>query len=212
AMLRFELTDAREIVKRSFAKRSGSKEDNGFRRWLHDGFLANSARPIVRCDVSVGRITERISNWEPSKVSAEAIELSFHPDYKLNDGRYANNGWLQELPDPITKLSWDNAACVSPATAEALHINSGDVLKITVGSRTAEIPAWILPGQADFSISVAFGNGRRKTGRVGTGRGFNVNEIRSDLNPYFIDDVNVEKTGRRFSFACTQDESPMEDR
>ena len=87
------------------------------------------------------------------------------------DGAHANNTWLQEMPDPVTKLVWDNAAIVSPATAKALGIESKDVIKITVGDRSITAGVWVQPGQADNSIALTLGWGRTSAGRIGNGRG-----------------------------------------
>src|SRR5262249_59253554 len=97
----------------------------------------------------------------------------------LLDGRFANCGWLIELPDPVTKLTWDNAALVAPVDAEALAIKrSGDLVALEVAGKTVTIPAFILPGQAAGSVTVALGWGRTRAGRVGTGAGTNVGPLR----------------------------------
>jgi molybdopterin-containing oxidoreductase family iron-sulfur binding subunit len=212
-LLRYDLTDPHAIMQRSFAQRTGkAKDDSGFRRWLHDGFLANSARKPVKPVLDPKHYEGLFQVIEQAKpLSTDNLEVTFHPDNRLLDGRHANNGWLQELPDPITKLTWDNAAVISPKTAQVLNIKSGDMIQISVRKESVNIPAFILPGQADFSIALPFGNGRRKTGRVGSGNGFDVNRLRSNGAPYFLT-ANVQKTGRHFSFASTQDEGHMEGR
>jgi molybdopterin-containing oxidoreductase family iron-sulfur binding subunit len=212
-LLRYDLSDPHAIVQRSFAQRTGkAKDDAAFRRWLHDGFLANSARAAVKPVLDPKHYENLFQVVEQAKpLSTDNLEVTFHPDNRLLDGRHANNGWLQELPDPITKLTWDNAAVISPMTAQSLSIKSGDVLQISVGRESVSIPAFVLPGQAGFSIALPFGNGRRKTGRVGSGHGFDVNRLRPTGAPYFLT-ANVQKTGRRFSFASTQDEGRMEGR
>ena len=87
-------------------------------------------------------------------------ELAFRPDAKVHDGRYANNGWLQEMPEPLTKLTWDNALCMAPTTARELGIAHGDVVALTAGEASVEIPAFVLPGQAPGSLALALGYGR----------------------------------------------------
>src|SRR5262249_22254599 len=135
---------------------------------------------------------------EAEAAPAGGLEILFRPDPTLFDGRFANNGWLQELPKPISRLTWDNAACLSPVTAERLGLgplsqgtsggkpgtNGGehgqaivDVIELTYRGRTVKAPAWIMPGHADDSITVHLGHGRTRAGRVGTGTGFNAYKL-----------------------------------
>src|SRR5439155_606945 len=90
----------------------------------------------------------------------------------VHDGRHANNAWLQELPKPITHLTWDNVALVSPATAQRLAVKSEDVVELTYRKRTVRAPVWVMPGHPDESVTVHLGGGRTRAGRVGTGTGF----------------------------------------
>ena len=102
------------------------------------------------------------------------LEIVFKPDPAVWDGRFANNGWLQELPKPITKLTWDNAALVSPKLAERLHLNNEDVVELAFkGHEASHAPVWIVPGQAENSVTLTLGYGRTAAGNVGTGQGVN---------------------------------------
>jgi molybdopterin-containing oxidoreductase family iron-sulfur binding subunit len=139
------------------------------------------------------------------------MELIFLPG-AFFDGRSANNGWLQELPDPATKVAWDNVALFSPKTAEQYKINNGDIVKLTTSFGSLEIPAWISPGQADNSIGVALGYGRTAAGRVGNNVGVNTYKLRAKDNSWFVSSAKVEKTGRSQKVACTQDHGSMEGR
>ncbi|HLW64713.1 MAG TPA: 4Fe-4S dicluster domain-containing protein, partial [Gemmataceae bacterium] len=212
-LLHYDLSDAHAIVQRSFAQLTGKPNyEAAFRRWLHDGFLANSSRPAVKPILDPKQYEGAFQNdMQGNPLSSDNLEVTFHPDNRLLDGRYANNGWLQELPDPITKITWDNAAIISPTTAQALGVEFGDSIQISVGKESVSIPAFILPGQADYSVALPFGNGRRRSGRIGTGHGFDVNRLRPNGAPYFLA-AKIEKTGRHFDFACTQDEGRMEGR
>ena len=95
------------------------------------------------------------------------LEPIFCPDSKLYDGRFANNGWLQEMPDPMTKLTWDNAALMSPATAKKLGVEHEDVVKLKFKGREVEAPVYVMPGQADGTVAVSLGYGRTAAGKVG---------------------------------------------
>src|SRR5262249_20699631 len=155
--------------------------DRVWRRALHQGMVENSApAPLPNLTLQEGTIAAqlRARPGAGAALSQTNVEVVFLADPKVVDGGHANNAWLQELPDPITKLTWDNAAYVSPTTAQAFGIENGDVLRLSRGDRAIEIAAWILPGQADGSIGLALGWGRTRAGRVGNGRGFDVNPLR----------------------------------
>src|SRR5207302_27204 len=107
----------------------------------------------------------------PASPPGTGIELVFAADPTVGDGRHANNAWLQELPKPLTTLTWDNAALLSPALAERLQIANEDVIEIAVGGRSIKLPAWIVPGYADRSLTVYLGHGRSRAGTVGNGVG-----------------------------------------
>src|SRR5439155_6401528 len=140
--------------------------------------LANSAAKLVEVALNKVAAAELIGNSmrPPSK---EGLEIVFFRDYSLDDGRYNNNGWLQELPDPITKMVWDNAVLISRKTAEELGLKNSDVVEIRGLGLIVKGPIWIQPGLADYSLGLALGYGREKTGRVGQGAGFNVYPLRT---------------------------------
>jgi Fe-S-cluster-containing dehydrogenase component len=141
------------------------------------------------------------------------LEINFQPDPKLFDGRFGNNPWLLELPDPMTRITWDNAAYFSPVTAKALGVASGDVVQIArEGSQTIEIPAWILPGHADNTVTLSLGWGRTAAGRYGKGAGFDVNPLRHSSALGFADGARITKTGKKYDLAQTQEHNSMEGR
>ena len=115
--------------------------------------------------------------------AGSGLEVVFRPDPSVYDGRFANNAWLQELPKPLTKLTWDNAALISPATAARLNLVSGDVVELRQGDRTVRIPVWLAPGQPSDTLTLHLGYGRTRAGRVGNGTGFNVNPLRTTAAP-----------------------------
>src|SRR5690606_28080635 len=129
--------------------------------------------------VQVSVTGDPLAAQPPHPAPADGLELTFRPDAGVFDGRFANNGWLQELPKPITKLTWDNVALISPATAASLGLTSGDVVTIRHAGRQADAPVWVQPGQPDNSISVQLGYGRERAGRVGAGVGFNAYALRT---------------------------------
>src|SRR5215212_6736725 len=146
----------------------GPDKEKAFRAALHDGVVANSAAAPV--NVAIRQFAT------PQPAAASEWEIRFVADSSVYDGRFANNGWLQEMPDPITKLTWDNAALISPADAGGwkLDIETGDMIDITVGKNKLRMPAFVLPGQPAGVIGLPLGYGRSDAGRVGNKLGFNV--------------------------------------
>ncbi|MGO9838959.1 MAG: Fe-S-cluster-containing hydrogenase [Polyangiaceae bacterium] len=168
-----------------------------------------SAPPLLASEIA-GAIDKR---HLPARAGAGALEVTFALCPKMVDGRHANNTWLQEMPDPVTKLVWDNAAILSPATAQSLGVASKDVLKISVGDRSITAAAWVVPGQADGSIALTLGWGRKKAGRIGNGRGFDVYPLRTLDSLGFAVGAQVTKTGDEpYFFAQTQEHNSTEHR
>ena len=187
------------------------------KRWnrtLHDGFYDDGNKPEVKTTLAIGAIQEHLKNNISSyhAVIGDDIEIVFAASAAVFDGRFANNGWLQELPDPISKLTWDNAVFVSPTTAKELNLESEDVVSLEYKGNRLEAPAWILPGQADKSISIALGYGRESCGRIGDGVGFNAYLLRSSTAPDFDTGIIMSKTGIKYKLASAQDHSSMEGR
>jgi molybdopterin-containing oxidoreductase family iron-sulfur binding subunit len=142
----------------------------------------------------------------------EGLDVAFRPDPTIYDGRFANNAWLQELPKPLTKLTWDNAALVGPGTAARLTLVSGDMVELQHGGRSLTLPVWIAPGHAPETLTLHLGYGRTRAGRVGTGTGFNVNPLRTMDAPDILTGVQLEKTGESYPLASTQDHWTLEGR
>ncbi|MGH7954247.1 MAG: TAT-variant-translocated molybdopterin oxidoreductase, partial [Limisphaerales bacterium] len=137
-----------------------------------------------------------------SAPSAQNLEVIFYRDAKVDDGRYANNGWMQELPDPITKITWDNAVLVSRKTARELGVQNGDVVEISLNGKKVSGPIWTQPGMADYSLGLALGYGRERAGRIGDGVGFNAYKIFS--GKYIETGATIKKTGETYLIATTQ--------
>ncbi len=193
-------TNPHDIVRATFA---GSEE--AWKQFLFNGFLADSApKPVI------GRFSAKIPPIKDLAPATGNLDVIFHRDAKMDDGRYANNGWMQELPDPVTKMTWDNAVLVSRKTARELDVQNGDVVEITLNGRRVRGPIWTQPGMADYSLGLALGYGREGAGRVGAGVGFNAYKIFS--GKYIETGATVHKTGETRLIACTQNHWSMEGR
>jgi len=190
-------------------QRSGPDFEVNWRRWLHDGFIPDTApAPLPVKIISAG--IEASSNPPAKPPSARGIELVFRPDPNLYDGCFANNGWLQELPRPITKLTWDNAAIISPALADGHGLQTGDMVEIEHQGRKAKAPVYVLPGHADNSITLHLGNGRRRSGRSAADAGFDFYPLRSSEAMLFASEATLQKTGGQYALAITQDHHLIE--
>jgi molybdopterin-containing oxidoreductase family iron-sulfur binding subunit len=210
-----------ELVQETFRQTAPASDfDSAWNKFLHDGFVDGSATATARTlfflSMATGSYIGEHANL-PALAGQGNYEIVFTPDFHAYDGRYNNNGWLQEAPDPVTKLTWDNAALISPATAKELgvknHEAEGDMIEISLeGGAKLEVPILIAPGHADRSISISLGYGRTDTGRVGNGAGYNVYPLRSTQAPYFVFTQNVKATGNRGSLAITQEHFSMEGR
>ena len=131
------------------------------------------------------------------------IEILFRPDPTILDGRHSNNGWLQELPKPLLKTTWENVVAVSPALSRRLGIASGDMVEVESGGRRLKGPAWVQPGQALNVVTLYLGYGRRRAGRVGDGIGYNAFALRTIASPWFATG-NIRRTGEHVELAATQ--------
>jgi MoCo/4Fe-4S cofactor protein with predicted Tat translocation signal len=180
--------------------------DAYWEKTLHDGVVADTTFPPQKVSLN-GAIGQ-----QPPSALSQGLEIVFRPDPTIWDGRFANNGWLQELPKPLTKLTWDAVAMFSPKTAERLGVNSEDAIELKYQGRTIVAPAWVMPGHADESVSVFLGYGRTRAGRVGTSVGFDAGWIRPYAAPWIGAGLEIRKTGNRWPLAATQTHSSMEGR
>jgi Fe-S-cluster-containing dehydrogenase component len=179
-----------------------------WRKCLHDGLIPETALRHTQPAPDAKRIASALV----ARRSAPGLEVNFYPGASTWDGRFANNAWLQEAPDPMTKLTWDNVARLSPATARRFGVSNGDVISIAAAGREVEMPVWIQPGHADQSISLALGYGRTVCGRVGHGAGHDSYPIRTTGAFHTIAAATVTKTGRTYKLATTQEHHSMEGR
>jgi MoCo/4Fe-4S cofactor protein with predicted Tat translocation signal len=184
-------------------------------KFLRNGYAEETVYGVAKVDFNPNALPDQLkaAGPLPGPVTPSAIEVVFTADYKVYDGRFANNAWLQELPDPITKITWDNAVLLSKSTAKALQVEDGDMLEISVNERKLQAPAMIAPGHADYSLSLSLGYGRWVVGRVGRGTGFNAYELRTVAAPYYATRATVKVTQKKgYKLAQTQDHYSMEGR
>jgi molybdopterin-containing oxidoreductase family iron-sulfur binding subunit len=142
----------------------------------------------------------------------EGLELLFRPDPTIGHGEWSNNGWLQELPKPLTQLTWDNVVLVSPALAKRKGLRNFDGVELRSGGRALRGPVWIMPGQAERSVTIHFGYGRTQAGRVANGQGFDAYVLRTKDFPWLATDLEIIPTGERYEIAQTQHHFAIEGR
>jgi MoCo/4Fe-4S cofactor protein with predicted Tat translocation signal len=197
AMLDDPTVSAYTAVKQTWGSQLGVGKDAdlNWRKALHSGWLENSA--------SKGEGAKPAASAAPAPAPKDAFEIIFRPDPNVYDGRYANVGWLQELPKPVTNLSWDNAALISGATMTALKLEEGDIVELTVGTYKVKAPVLAVPGHPDNSATVYLGYGREAAGRVGSGTGFNAYLIRTTATPHYATG-SIAKASGSWGFAVTK--------
>ena len=171
--------------------------DQNFRKWLHDGIIPDTAPPVKS-------LTPRGGAPAIKPLDKNAVEVVFRPDPTIYDGRYCNNGWLQECPKPVIRLEWDNAAMMSIDTAASKGFDQEDVIRITVDGRSVELPVLVVYGMPDNSITLHLGYGREFAGRVGNSTGFNVYPVRTSKAPVIAVAEKFEKTEDTYKLAIVQ--------
>jgi MoCo/4Fe-4S cofactor protein with predicted Tat translocation signal len=185
-------------------QRAAAGFEKAWRRWLHDGYIPGTALSAVAIGVAPVAPAAPLA-------AVSGVEVNFRRDPTIYDGRFANNGWLQELPKPVTKLTWDNGALMAPATAERLNVENGDIIEVTHEGRKLRIPIWINPGHAAEAITIHVGYGRTRAGRVGNGTGFNAYVLRGSSSPWF-GAAEITVTGDEYRLVNTQDHWSIEGR
>ncbi|MDA7915826.1 TAT-variant-translocated molybdopterin oxidoreductase [Verrucomicrobia bacterium] len=222
------MVNSHELVRETFfATQKGGEE--GWKKFLHDGFAAGTASKPGYAKINWIAISDSITKTSLENTEA-GFEIVFARDYSADDGRFNNNGWLQETPDPISKLTWDNAMLVSPQTAKGLGLTNLDqsddgsynnpkrgmffpqILTVMVNGKTVTGPAWVIPGMADETIGFPLGYGRKVTGRVGENSGFNAFAARNSDSLGFATGAKVSTNGEQLQLAATQEHGVMEGR
>ncbi len=229
-------TDGFALVSETITPLAGGNAEKAMRRFLHDGILEGSAYKKATVAYNQTRVGALLAASAPKKLetlSLKNLEVRFVTDHKMDDGRFNNNGWLQECPDPMTKISWDNAIMVSPRLGKELGVapegakipvarveendffigkENAHVFTLTVGGKTVTGPVHIQPGLANYTVVVALGYGRTVTGHVGKGAGFDAYPIRTSAAPDFVTGGTLSDTGTRMLLANTQEHWSMEGR
>ena len=182
---------------------------DGWERSLNLGVVTGALPDNLPAPVLVANL---VASEPQNPVTSPGLEIFFRPDDSVDDGRYSNNGWLQELPRPLTKVTWDNVAMVSPKSARELDVTTGDMVRLAVDHRSVTAPIWVQPGHADGCVSVTLGYGRTAAGQTGNGVGFDANALRSSTAPWAQGGARLEKTGERYEIASTQNHFSMEHR
>ncbi|QRM30903.1 TAT-variant-translocated molybdopterin oxidoreductase [Microvirga sp. VF16] len=198
--------DGHALVQATWREAWGEDFEERWARSLEDGVIEGSALPAI--DVTVR------SDWnvEPAAPSSSGgIDVAFAPDPSIWDGSYANNGWLQELPKPLTKQVWGNAALIAPETAAVFGLSSGDGIDLTVEGRAIRAPVWILPGHAPGAVTLTLGYGRKLAGRIGNGIGFDTYALRPSRQPW-IAVGEIRKVGERITVISTQQHHSLQGR
>jgi molybdopterin-containing oxidoreductase family iron-sulfur binding subunit len=198
------------LVKDFWRAGAGADFEVQWERWLARGLVAGTA---VAPEVPALRPDAVAAAARAAPGPGEGIEASFVPDPKLLDGRFAENAWMQELPDPITKMTWDNAALISAATARRLGLENGQRVELRLRGRKLEAPVWLAPGHADDAVTLPLGYGRTAAGPAGTHVGFDAGRLRGGEAPWIAAGLALAPLGKRkHAFACTQEHFSMEGR
>ena len=179
---------------------------------LHNGVLEGTAFvPVTDVALQTEQLQRAFAEPSAAVADSDAVELVFEPDPSIWDGRFANNSWLQELPKPLTKLTWDNAALMSIDLAQKLGVRTQDMVEIQLGRRSLRMPVLMVPGLPRNSITLHFGHGRRVVGAVGKGTGFNVYTLRTSEEPWIASRGSVRPVGGTYPLAMTQQHHLMGD-
>lgn len=212
--------DSYELVRATWRESNGLFAslgfDKGWRRALHDGVVAGTQSEAPRVTLNPGAVADSVASIP---AASGGIEATFVAHSCLWDGAQANNGWLQELPDPVAKITWDNPVLMNPKTAENMGLSGwlgrigeqkAPVARVIINGRAVEAPVWPVPGVAENTAVVVMGGGRTSCGRVGDEIGVNTFAVRSLGANRVATGVDVESAGRTMPIACTQDHGSME--
>jgi molybdopterin-containing oxidoreductase family iron-sulfur binding subunit len=197
-----------DIVKSYWnSQHTGADFETWWRKAVHDGVMPNTALPVKTVAVRAGWAASL-----PKPADRQGLEIVFRPDPAVYDGRFANNGWLQEFPRPITQITWDNAAFMSPATAHEKGVLTSDLIELEYRGYKMRAPVSIQPGHADGSVTVHLGYGRTRAGHVGTRIGFNAYGMRTSTALWQDFGLNVRKVGSDYLLVSIQDYHALDTR
>jgi len=195
-----------ELVRAYWQKQhSGADFEQFWRKSLHDGWIDGTTFQPKTLSAKAASTPA-----ESKPADANAVELNIRRDPTIWDGQFSNNGWLQELPKPMSKLTWDNAVQVGPKMAARLHLASKDIVELELNAKKIQGAVWIQAGHPDNSITVTLGYGRKRAGRVGTGQGYDAYQLRTSTAPWIANGVQIRKTGELYELASTQGMQSMD--
>jgi MoCo/4Fe-4S cofactor protein with predicted Tat translocation signal len=203
-----------ELVRAAWSGKLPGEPEAAWRKALHDGVIPGTAQPpLGAVPVAAAAVAQAAAEVDAAAQAARAagaaggagrLTLVFSPDPTVGDGSRAANVWLQELPKPMTKLTWDNAVLISPATHQRLKLDWEERVRLAVGGRQLDAAVWVLPGQAEDTLTLSLGYGRRRAGENGSGLGFNAYALRSTTAVWSAPGATLQGLGERYIFACTQ--------
>lgn len=204
-------------VRKTWKATLGERDDDPrWRRAVADGVIKDSVSPAQSVSLQTGgetkKAVEHIANSSTAAPATDRFDLVFKPDPTIWDGRFINNGWLQELPKPLTHTTWDNAAWIAPADAKRLQLQNGDMISIGSANQKVEIPVWIVPAHAVGCVTLFAGYGRRVVGRTGRGTGFDIQPLVTKQASTRRMSVPVQKTEGQYQLVTTQHFQVMEGR
>ena len=194
-----------ELVRAYWQKQhTGADFEQFWRKSLHDGWVEDTA-------FAPKQVSAKMAGFAtPPYKDVTQIELNIRRDPTIYDGQFSNNGWLQELPKPLNKLTWDNVVSLGPKMAERMQIVSKDILELELNGVKISGAAWIQAGHPDNSVTITLGYGRKRAGRVGTGYGYDAYALRTSAAPWIASGVQIRKTGGWYELASTQGMQSME--
>src|SRR5579862_2687988 len=181
----------------------GADFETFWRKALNDGWVEGTT-------FQAKQVTAKISSLPAPTKAGQGVEINFQRDPSIYDGRFCNNGWLQELPKPMTKMTWDNPVMIAPSMAERLGLQTEDMIRLELNGKVVTAPVWIQAGHPDNAVTVYLGYGRQRAGRVGTGTGFSFYPLRYSATPWSANGVKIEKAGGTYLLASTQGYQSME--
>jgi len=197
-----------DIVKSYWnSQHTGADFEAWWRKAVHDGVVPDTALPVKTVALRAGWAASL-----PQPAGQQGLEIVFRPDPAVYDGRFANNGWLQEFPRPITQITWDNAAFMSPATAHEKGVVTSDLVELEYRGYKMRAPVSIQPGHADGSVTVHLGYGRTRAGHVGTRIGFNAYGMRTSTALWQDFGLNARKVGSDYLLVSIQDYHALDTR
>ena len=199
-LIRLNISDY-AAVRRTYRKFNVGDFESNWKRSLHDGVVKSVSPKLVNNK----KINQKFYlTFNKIKFDSYQNELLFTPDYSVYDGRYAGISWMQECPDPITKLTWDNALIMNPSTAKKNNVAEGDLVEVKTNIYNTKAAVFVLPGVADNTFVFPLGYGQSISDQISKSVGFNAYKLRESISKDYVGNVELSNTGEKYSFATTQ--------